>query len=50
MIKLALLAYVITATVLFTVAGTGLVLAGRCSSEHGTISERSMCPASKGHV
>jgi hypothetical protein len=50
MIKLALLAYVITATVLFAVAGTGLVLASLCSLKHGTISDRSTCPLSEGHV
>jgi hypothetical protein len=50
MIKLALLAYVITATILFALAGTGLVLAGYCSSKPGTISDRSTCPVSKGHV
>jgi hypothetical protein len=39
MIKLALLAYVITVTALFALAGTGLVLASSCSSKHGTLSD-----------
>jgi hypothetical protein len=50
MIKLALLAYVITATLLFALAGTALVLASCCSLKYGTISDRSTCPVSKGHV
>jgi hypothetical protein len=38
MIKLALLTYVITATVLFELAATGLLLAGACSLKNGKLS------------
>jgi hypothetical protein len=50
MIRLALLAYVVTATVLFALAGTGLVLASCCSFKHGPISDRSMSLIGKGQV
>jgi hypothetical protein len=50
MIKLALLAYGITATVLFALAGTGLVLASCCSLKPGTISDRSMSLIFQGTV
>jgi hypothetical protein len=50
MTKLALLAYGITATILFALAATGLVFASYCSLKPGTISDRSTCLVNKGQI